>query len=553
MTSTTVTTKPFEGQKPGTSGLRKPVATFTKPNYTENFVQSIFNALEGRACGRTLIVGGDGRYFMQEAIEKIIQMAAANKVGKLVIGANGILSTPAASHLIRKKKALGAIVLTASHNPGGQSGDFGIKFNSSNGGPAAEAITDLIYEHSTNITEYSICKDLKPMFSIVGRQNYRMENGKFFQLEIVDPEHAYTELMRRVFDFNVIKTFVNSGDCQIVVNGMNGVTGPYLRKLIIEEFGLTEESILNGTPLKDFGGLHPDPNMTYAADFVKLMNTGKYHFGGAFDGDGDRNMLLGQKGFFINPSDSVALIAANAECIPYFQKHKLKGVARSMPTSGALDRVAQKLGVECYEVPTGWKFFGNLMDADKLSICGEESFGTGSNHIREKDGIWTFLAWLSILAHTKKTPEQLLEEHWKEFGRNFYTRYDYENVSSDGANKMIASLRALISKKTEVGKKYGDYTVKGMDDFSYTDPIDKSVSDKQGIRIMFDDGSRIIYRLSGTGSQGATVRVYIESYVTDAKKISQDTQQILKPLVKIALQISKLIEVTGRETPTVIT
>lgn len=553
MSISTIATKPFDGQKPGTSGLRKPVATFSKANYSENFIQSIFNALEGRGRGRTLIVGGDGRYFMSECVEKIIQMAAANHIGKLVIGVNGILSTPAVSNLIRRKKAIGGIILTASHNPGGVNGDFGIKFNCSNGGPASDAVTDAIYDQSTKITEYKICRDLKPMLSLVGRQQYRLATGKYLQIEIMDPEYSYTHMMRRVFDFNLIKEYLASGECDIVVDGMNGVTGPYLHRLLVDELGAPASSIMNGTPLKDFGGLHPDPNMTYATDFVKVMKGGKHHFGAAFDGDGDRNMLLGQDGFFINPSDSIALIAANAECIPYFLKSKLKGVARSMPTSAALDRVAEKLGVTCYEVPTGWKYFGNLMDAGKLSLCGEESFGTGSDHIREKDGIWAFLAWLSILATTKKSPKELLEQHWKEYGRNFFTRYDYENVSSDGASKMMVNLRAMIAKNSLVGKKYGTFTVKTMDDFSYTDPIDASVVANQGIRVLFTDGSRVIYRLSGTGSQAATIRVYIESYVQDEAKISQDTQEMLKPLVKIALEIAKLTQVTKRETPTVIT
>lgn len=553
MSITTISTKPFDGQKPGTSGLRKPVEIFTTPNYTENFVQSYFNTLQGQLLGRTLVVGGDGRYFMVEAIEKIIQLAAANHVGKLIIGANGILSTPAVSNLIRKKRALGGIILTASHNPGGVNGDFGIKFNSSNGGPAAESVTNAIYEHTTKIREYRICREMKPLFSMVGCQGYRLENGEFFQIEVVDPEEAYIDMMRRVFDFNLLQTYITSGECEIVVNGMNGVTGPYLKKIIIEELGAPKEAVMNGIPLNDFGGLHPDPNMTYAKDFVELMNSGKYHFGGAFDGDGDRNMLLGQHGFFINPSDSVAMIAANNECIPYFRKEKLKGVARSMPTSAALDRVAAKLGVECYEVPTGWKYFGNLMDAGRLSICGEESFGTGSDHIREKDGVWAFLAWLSILANTKKTPKELLENHWKEFGRNFYTRYDYENVSSDEGNKLMSDLRNLIDEKSIIGKNYGEYTVRDMDDFSYTDPIDSSIAKKQGVRIMFTGDSRIIFRLSGTGSQGATIRVYVESYVTDENKIFLGTQNVLSPLVDTALQISKLTEITGRKDPTVIT
>ncbi|XP_057300218.1 phosphoglucomutase-1-like [Hydractinia symbiolongicarpus] len=548
-----IDTKPFDGQKPGTSGLRKPVNTFLQDHYTENFIQSIFDAVGVQLFGRTLVVGGDGRFFMSDAIKIIIQMAAANKIGKLVIGVDGILSTPAVSCIIRKKKALGGIILTASHNPGGKDGDFGIKYNTSNGGPAPEGITSKIYEHTTTITNYKICKELQNCdISKPGSFEYDVQ-GKQFHIEVIDQVKDYVDYMKSIFNFSLLKDFLSTNEFKIIANGMNGVTGPYLRRIICDELGASEESIINAVPKDDFAGVHPDPNMTYAADFVELMKGGQYHLGGAFDGDGDRNMILGHNAFFVNPSDSVAIIAANYECIPYFKKAGLKGVARSMPTSAALDRVAEKLGVTGYEVPTGWKFFGNLMDAEKLSICGEESFGTGSDHIREKDGVWAYLAWLSILATKKLSVQEVIENHWNEYGRNFFTRYDYENVTSESGNELMAQLRQSINDSSLNGKEFGTYTVKNMDDFKYVDPIDESVSEKQGIRIMFTDGSRIIVRLSGTGSQGATVRIYVESYVTDSTKLKDDTQEVLKPLVDIALELTKLKSITGRTEPTVIT
>ncbi|XP_065657575.1 phosphoglucomutase-1 isoform X2 [Hydra vulgaris] len=546
-----VSTTSFDDQKPGTSGLRKPVAIFKQPHYTENFIQATFNAIGDNLSGKTLVVGGDGRHFMKDAINIIIQMAAANKVQKLIIGTNGILSTPAVSCIIRKTKAIGGIILTASHNPGGKDGDFGIKYNISNGGPAPESVTNEIYKYTLSINSYKICYGLKDVqIDKVNEFQFDIDDHKFI-VEVIDSVEDYVAMVKSIFDFERLKDLLSSGEFKVIANGMNGVTGPYLKQILCKELNLPESSIINSVPKEDFGGLHPDPNMTYAADFVSLMKEGNYMFGGAFDGDGDRNMLLGQYGFFVNPSDSVAVIAANASCIPFFNAG-LKGLARSMPTSAALDKVASALDIPIYEVPTGWKFFGNLMDSGKLSLCGEESFGTGSDHIREKDGIWAFLAWLSILATDKtKSVQTILENHWQTYGRNYFTRYDYESIDCASANLVINNLRKLIAEGEL--KEVNGHVVRVADDFRYVDPIDKSISEKQGIRIIFEDGSRIIYRLSGTGSEGATIRIYIENFVTDKSKLTEDPQIILKPLIEIALQISNLSSITGRTTPTVIT
>ncbi|KAG9351028.1 hypothetical protein JZ751_024917 [Albula glossodonta] len=519
MKITTVKTKAYTDQKPGTSGLRKRVTVFQQnKNYAENFIQSIISTIDpAERQEGTLVVGGDGRFFMKDAIQLIIQIAAANGIGRLVIGQNGIMSTPAVSCVIREIKAIGGIILTASHNPGGPNGDFGIKFNISSGGPAPEGITDKIFQISKSIEEYAICPDLKVDLSTIGKQTFDLEN-KF-------------------------KPFT--------------VVGPYVKKIVCDELGSPANSAVNCVPKEDFGGHHPDPNLTYAADLVANMKGGEYDFGAAFDGDGDRNMVLGKHGFFVNPSDSVAVIAANITSIPYFQKTGVKGLARSMPTSGALDSVAKATKIQMYETPTGWKFFGNLMDAGKLSLCGEESFGTGSDHIREKDGLWAVLAWLSILATRKQSVEEIMKDHWQKYGRNFFTRYDYEEVDSDAANKMIKHLETVMFDKAFIGQKLtaGDktYQVDKADNFAYTDPVDASVSKNQGLRIIFSDGSRIIFRLSGTGSAGATIRLYIDSYEKDPQKIYQDPQVMLAPLVNIALKISDLQEKTGRTAPTVIT
>ncbi|KAJ8392553.1 hypothetical protein AAFF_G00074310 [Aldrovandia affinis] len=561
MKITTVKTKPYTDQKPGTSGLRKRVTVFQKnQHYAENFIQSIISTIDpAERQEGTLVVGGDGRFFMKDAIQLIIQIAAANGIGRLVIGQNGIMSTPAVSCVIRKTKAIGGIILTASHNPGGPNGDFGIKFNISSGGPAPEGITDKIFQISKSIEEYAICPDLKVDLSTLGKQTFDLENKfKPFTVEIVDSVESYANMLRNIFDFAALKELLSGPNhINVRLDAMHGVVGPYVKKIVCEELGSPANSAVNCVPLEDFGGHHPDPNLTYASELVEAMKGGEYDFGAAFDGDGDRNMVLGKHGFFVNPSDSVAVIAANIFSIPYFQQTGVKGLARSMPTSGALDNVAKATKIQLYETPTGWKFFGNLMDAGKLSLCGEESFGTGSDHIREKDGLWAVLAWLSILATRKQSVEEIMKDHWQKYGRNFFTRYDYEEVDSDAANKMIKDLETVMFDKAFIGQKFtvGDktYQVEKSDNFEYSDPVDGSISKNQGLRIIFSDGSRIIFRLSGTGSAGATVRLYIDSYEKDPQKIFQDPQVMLAPLVTIALKISQLHEKTGRSGPTVIT
>ncbi|KAI9103066.1 hypothetical protein DFS34DRAFT_576799 [Phlyctochytrium arcticum] len=545
-----IPTKPFEGQKPGTSGLRKRVKVFEQEHYTENFVQAILSAIpDGGAPGATLVVGGDGRYFLKEAIQKIIRIAAGNKVAKLIIGQDGILSTPAASNLIRKLKATGGILLTASHNPGGPENDFGIKYNMSNGGPAPESVTDKIYKITTEIQSYKQVDLPEVDLSKLGTKQF--EN---FTVEVIDSVDDYVTLMKEIFDFELLRNFFKKRpDFKVLFDSMHGVTGPYNERILIKELGLPPTSVMNSKPLSDFGGGHPDPNLTYAHELVERVEKENIDFGAASDGDGDRNMIIG-KGAFVNPSDSVALIAAYSDAIPYFKKTGLRGLARSMPTSGAIDLVGKKKGIHVYETPTGWKFFGNLMDAGKCSICGEESFGTGSDHIREKDGVWAIIAWLSIVAYASETNPKvslndILNKHYEEYGRNYFSRYDYEEVPTEGANKMMTQLTEFINDKANIGKKLGAYTVAKADNFEYTDPIDGSVSKNQGIRIIFEDGSRIIFRLSGTGSQGATVRVYVEKY--EAKNYKQKTEDAIKDLIEEALKVSNLVGFTGRKEPTV--
>ncbi|KAI8075189.1 hypothetical protein BC940DRAFT_230175 [Gongronella butleri] len=556
MSVSVVATTPFEGQKPGTSGLRKRVKIFQQQHYTENFIQAILSSIpeaEGGAEGATLVVGGDGRYYLDEVLQIIVKIAAAAGVSRLIVGKDGIVSTPAVSNLIRKYKATGGILLTASHNPGGPDNDFGIKYNMSNGGPAPENVTDRIYEITKTITEYKVADVPKIDFSQLGSHK-----AGAMVVDVIDGVTDYVDMLKSIFDFDTIKQFfATNPQFKVLFDGMNGVTGPYGRRVFIEELGLDESSVMRSTPLPDFGGEHPDPNLTYASDLVERVNKEGYDFGAASDGDGDRNMIIG-KGAFVTPSDSVAIIAHYArECIPYFQKNGVHGLARSMPTSLALDRVAEKQGLVAYEVPTGWKFFGNLMDAQKCSICGEESFGTGSDHIREKDGVWAIMAWISILAHVNKekptSVHDILQKHYQIYGRNFFSRYDYEDVESQGADEMVARLRKLIDTQEWVGQTFGGFTVKTMDDFTYNDPIDGSVSKKQGIRIIFEDTSRIVIRLSGTGSQGATVRLYVEKYSDNPAEYPADTQEALKPLIDVALQLSQLEQFTGRKTPTVIT
>ncbi|CAI9740335.1 phosphoglucomutase-1-like [Octopus vulgaris] len=556
----TVITKPYDGQKPGTSGLRKPVKVYMEENYTENFIQSMLTAALGdKLKNCTLVIGGDGRYYVKEAVLKIVQMCAANDVSKLIVGKDGIFSTPAVSHIIRKYQTDGGIILTASHNPGGPDADFGIKFNCSNGGPAPEGVTNAIFEMSKNIKTYKTCPKLALDLSKMGSSKFKI-GGHEMVVEIIDSVADYVSYMKELFDFDSIKKLLKGDGCpklEILLDSMHGVTGPYVKKIFCDELGVDPKSCVNSNILPDFGGLHPDPNLTYAANLVKELKKGKHGFGAAFDGDGDRNMILGKNAFFVNPSDSLAVIANNTDCIPYFKKTGVKGLARSMPTSGAVDRVAHAKKKEFFEVPTGWKFFGNLMDAGRLSLCGEESFGTGSDHVREKDGIWAAMAWLSILAHRKQSVEEILQSHWQQYGRNFFTRYDYEKCESGPAEKMMEVLFAFISDACNIDKDFTEhgktYKLKKADNFSYTDPIDKSVSVKQGVRLIFADDSRIIMRLSGTGSTGATIRLYIEGYEDDKSKFSMDSQVVLKPLIDIALKISQLPQLTGRSAPTVIT
>lgn len=553
----TVATAPYPDQRPGTSGLRKKVHVFqTRPKYLHNYIQSIFSSIDLRdRQGSTVVVGGDGRYFNRTAIEVIVQMAAANGVGRVIIGHHGIMSTPAVSCVIRKYKAIGGIILTASHNPGGPEGYFGIKFNVANGGPATEAMTNKIFQISRTIEELAICPGLQVDLTTVGKQSFDLENKfKPFKVEIVDSVESYANLLRNIFDFAALKELLSGQNrIKVRVDAMHGVAGPYMKRILCEELGCPANSLINCVPLEDFGGQPPNP--TYAADLIEDMRSGVWDFGAAFDGDGDRNMILGRNSFFVSPSDSVAVIADNIFCIPYFQQTGVRGFARSMPTSAALDRVAKATKIELYETPTGWKFFGNLMDAGCLSLCGEESFGTGSDHIREKDGLWAVLAWLSILATRRQSVEDILKAHWLKYGRNYYTRYDYENVDIDAACEMMEDLEILITDKSFVKQRFAVvdkiYQVEKADNFEYTDPVNSTISRNQGLRIIFSDGSRIIYRLSGTSSEGATVRIYIDCY--EEHNVFQDTQMMLSPLATIALKISQLHHRTGRHGPSVIT
>ena len=543
MTIQIIPSQPFLDQKPGTSGLRKRVTAFQAPHYLENFVQSIFDAIAAPA-GATLVVGGDGRYYNREAIQVILKMAAANGFGKVLVGQDGILSTPAASCVIRKYQTYGGIILSASHNPGGPQGDFGIKYNTANGGPAPEKVTEEIFARSKTISEYKILEAADVALDVIGSSTL----GNM-QVEVIDAVADYAELMESLFDFAAIRQLLATG-FRIRFDAMHAVTGPYARAILVDKLGAEADAVLNATPLPDFGGGHPDPNLTYAHDLVEIMyGADAPDFGAASDGDGDRNMILGQR-FFVTPSDSLALMAANARLVPAYAKG-IAGVARSMPTSAAVDRVAEELDIPCYETPTGWKFFGNLMDAGKVTLCGEESFGTGSDHVREKDGLWAVLFWLNILAIKRQPVETLVKRHWAQFGRNVYSRHDYEELPSDAANALITHVRDSFTSL--VGKRFGNYEVKTCDDFSYTDPVDGSVSQKQGVRIMFVDGSRIVFRLSGTGTEGATLRIYLEAYETDRAKHDLDAQDALAEMITIADQIAELKQRTGREQPTVIT
>ncbi|MEM8641861.1 MAG: alpha-D-glucose phosphate-specific phosphoglucomutase [Cyanobacteria bacterium P01_G01_bin.54] len=539
-----ISTVPFPDQKPGTSGLRKSVPVFQKEHYLENFIQAIFASLDG-AIGQTLVLGGDGRYFNRAAIQTILKMAAANGIGKVIVGQGGILSTPAASCLIRKYQAFGGIILSASHNPGGPEGDFGVKYNIGNGGPAPEKVTSAIFECAGQVTEYRI----------LAAADINLDRAGSFKLgtmdvEVIDSVGPYLELMQSLFDFERIRDFIAAGKLRLCIDSMHAVTGPYAKALFEAALGAPAGTVINGTPLEDFGGGHPDPNLVYAKELVEILfGENAPDFGAASDGDGDRNMILG-KHFFVTPSDSLAVLTANATLVPGY-KNGLAGVARSMPTSAAVDRVAAKLGIDCYETPTGWKFFGNLLDAGKATLCGEESFGTGSNHVREKDGLWAVLFWLNLLATTGKSVEQLVTEHWQTYGRNFYSRHDYEEVDTGPATELMERLRGMTASLP--GQTLGNYIVDYADDFSYTDPVDGSISQKQGLRIGFTDGSRIVFRLSGTGTKGATLRVYLESYEPDSSQHQQDTQVALGDLITLANEVAQIQQFTGRDRPTVIT
>jgi phosphoglucomutase len=543
MTIQTVATTPFAGQRPGTSGLRKKVTEFQTPGYLENFVEAIFLTL-GDCSGRTLVLGGDGRYFNRNAIQTILHMAAAHGVARMLVGRGGILSTPAVSCVIRKHGAFGGIVLSASHNPGGPDGDFGIKYNIENGGPAPEKVTEAIFAHTQSLSSYRI-SDAPPVnLDTVGSTTL-----EGMQVEVIDPVADYAELMGRLFDFDAIRALFKRG-FTMKFDGMSAVSGPYAKAIIEGVLGAPAGTVINGEPLEDFGGHHPDPNPVNAAELIALMNgPDAPDFGAASDGDGDRNMIVG-RGIAVTPSDSLAIIAANAKLAPGYAAG-IAGIARSMPTSTAADRVAEALGISCFETPTGWKYFGNLMDAGMVTLCGEESYGTGSNHVREKDGLWAVLFWLNMLAATGKSVEQLVSEHWARFGRNYYSRHDYEAVDATAADGMMAALRAKLPKLA--GQTLGGFRVSLADDFVYTDPVDGSIASKQGVRIVMLDGSRIVFRLSGTGTEGATIRVYLERYEADPARHNLETQQALSSLVAIADGVSELRQRTGRQQPSVIT
>ncbi len=539
----TVQTTPYTDQKPGTSGLRKKVPVFQQTNYAENFIQSIFDSLEGFE-GKTLVIGGDGRFYNREVIQIAIKMAAANGFGRVLVGRGGILSTPAASHVIRKYQAFGGIVLSASHNPGGPTEDFGIKYNIGNGGPAPEKVTDAIFARTKSISEYKIADVADINLDVEGEQDVA---GMVVQ--VINPVSDYAELMESLFDFKAIRALLQGG-FRIVFDAMSAVTGPYAKEILENRLGATKGSVLNFVPLPDFGGHHPDPNLVHArALYEEMMGDNAPDFGAASDGDGDRNLIIG-KGIFITPSDSLAMLAANAQLAPGYEKG-LAGIARSMPTSGAADRVAEKLGIGIYETPTGWKFFGNLLDAGLATICGEESAGTGSNHVREKDGLWAVLLWLNILAVRQESVLDIARQHWTTYGRNYYSRHDYEEVDSAAANGLMQALRDQLA--TLPGKTFGDLTVEKADDFSYHDPVDQSVSSNQGIRVLFEGGSRVVYRLSGTGTSGATLRVYIERFEPDAAKHDVETQTALADLIEAADAIAGIKDRTGRTEPSVIT
>ena len=542
MTNFTPTT-PFTDQKPGTSGLRKKVRVFQQPHYAENFIQSVFDSLEG-ITGQTLVLGGDGRYLNREVIQIALKMAAANGFGRVLVGKGGILSTPAASHLIRSAGAFGGLVLSASHNPGGPDEDFGIKYNIGNGGPAPEKVTDAIHARTLTIDRYRILDAADVDIDTIG--STRLDD---MIVEVVDPVALYADLMERLFDFDAIRAMI-AGGFTLAFDSMSAVTGPYAVEIFEQRLGAPAGTVMNATPLPDFGHHHPDPNLVHAkALYDRMMAADAPDFGAASDGDGDRNLIIGRHAY-VTPSDSLAVLAANAHLAPGYAAG-LKGIARSMPTSGAADRVAAKLGIPLYETPTGWKYFGNLLDAGMATICGEESAGTGSDHVREKDGIWAVLLWLNILAARKQSVAAIMADHWATYGRNYYARHDYEAIAKDRADALMAALRAKL--ETLAGTSTNGLTIAGADDFAYTDPTDRSVSRNQGIRILFEDGSRVVFRLSGTGTEGATLRVYIERYAGPDGDLGMATADALAPLIAAAQDVADISGFTGMDRPSVIT
>jgi phosphoglucomutase len=540
----TIKTQAYMDQKPGTSGLRKKVKVVLQENYLQNFVQSVLDTV-GDTAGITLVLGGDGRYYNRQAAQLIIKMAAANGVGRLLVGRGALLSTPAASCVIRKYQAQGGFVLSASHNPGGPDEDFGIKFNAANGGPAPENFTNAVYDRTREITEYRIADAADIDLDVIG--DSRVGD---MTVEVIDPVNDYAELAEQLFDFGLIQESLKSGELSICFDAMHAITGPYAQRILVERLGAAPDLIINSVPLEDFGGGHPDPNLVHAHELAERMYAPNAPvLGAASDGDGDRNMIMGDH-FFVTPSDSLAVLAANLHLLKGYQAG-LKGVARSMPTSQAVDRVAKALAIDCYETPTGWKFFGNLLDAGKITLCGEESFGTGSDHVREKDGLWAVLAWLNLLAVRKESVADIVREHWGKYGRDYYSRHDYEGMPLIVGDGIMAHLREQLTGL--VGQGFGDNTVSQADDFSYTDPVDSSVSPNQGIRIIFENGSRIVFRLSGTGTEGATLRIYLERYEQNPAQHGQDPQIALKDLIDLAEQLGEVKKRSSMAEPTVIT
>ena len=534
---------PFTDQKPGTSGLRKSSQQFEQANYLESFVEAVFRTLPG-VQGGTLVLGGDGRYGNRRAIDVILRMGAAHGLSKVIVTTGGILSTPAASNLIRQRQAIGGIILSASHNPGGPDGDFGVKVNGANGGPTPASFTDAVFECTKTLEQYSIVDAAAIAIDTPGSHSIGA-----MQVEVIDGVDDFVALMQQLFDFDRIRELIRS-DFPLAFDAMHAVTGPYATRLLEEILGAPAGSVRNGVPLEDFGGGHPDPNLTYAHELAELLLDGEeFRFGAACDGDGDRNMILGQH-CFVNPSDSLAVLTANATVAPAYADG-LAGVARSMPTSSAVDVVAKELGIDCYETPTGWKFFGNLLDAGKITLCGEESFGTGSNHVREKDGLWAVLFWLQILAERRCSVAEIMAEHWKRFGRHYYSRHDYEAVASDAAHGLFDRLEGMLPGL--VGQSFAGRSVSAADNFSYTDPVDGSVTKGQGLRILLEDGSRVMVRLSGTGTKGATIRVYLESYVPSSGDLNQDPQVALADMISAINELAEIKQRTGMDRPTVIT